>query len=228
MGYVEKADGQVQAIVVDHGYVRLVQESKSFAKNFHPARPPSAEVEAAPAPPQPASPPVTQGPASNLVIEGFSNQDDGTPSPAVVEAASAPAPQAVPPSGNNEEPGSAASAALQPDALADYAGVQRLAKPPESFQAPAPPALPALPAEDVANRTSVQPLGYVEKAGGEREAIVEVLGQIYLVHEGELFADKYRALRVTATSVDIVEEPATAALPERRRKIKDVPPPVSR
>jgi hypothetical protein len=48
----------------------------------------------------------------------------------------------------------------------------------------------------------------VEKAGGEKEAIVEVLGQVYLVHEGELFAEKYRALKVTPSSVEIVEEPA--------------------
>jgi hypothetical protein len=67
----------------------------------------------------------------------------------------------------------------------------------------------------------------VEKAGGERVAIVEVLGQVYLVHEGELFAEKYRALQVTPSSVEIVEEltEASSASPERRRiPVGDRPP----
>jgi cell division protein FtsN len=40
----------------------------------------------------------------------------------------------------------------------------------------------------------------VEKAGGEKEAIVEVLGNVYLVHEGESFAEKHRPLQVIASS----------------------------
>jgi len=69
------------------------------------------------------------------------------------------------------------------------------------------------------NRSTARPLGYVEKAGGEKEAIVEFRDQVYLVHEGELFAEKFRALRVTASSVEIVEEltEASSAFPARRR-----------
>jgi cell division protein FtsN len=40
----------------------------------------------------------------------------------------------------------------------------------------------------------------VEKAGGEKEAIVEVLGNVYLVHEGESSAEKHRPLQVIASS----------------------------
>jgi Tfp pilus assembly protein PilP len=54
----------------------------------------------------------------------------------------------------------------------------------------------------------VSTLGYVESANGEKEAIVEVSGELYLVHVGELFAEKYRALRITSSSVEIVEEPS--------------------
>jgi cell division protein FtsN len=57
----------------------------------------------------------------------------------------------------------------------------------------------------------------VEKAGGEKEAIVEVLGQVYLVHEGESFAEKNRALQVTASSAaaQAMQMPSTAqVLPE--------------
>jgi hypothetical protein len=70
----------------------------------------------------------------------------------------------------------------------------------------------------------------VEKAGGEKEAIVEVLGQVYLVHEGELFGGKYRALKVNSFSVQIVEEPSGgSSLPAgTKRDSKAVAPPISR
>jgi hypothetical protein len=70
----------------------------------------------------------------------------------------------------------------------------------------------------------------VEKAGGEKEAIVEVLDQIYLVHEGELFAEKYRALQVTPSSVKIVEEPTkgSSGPAEPNRDSEAVRPPISR
>jgi hypothetical protein len=77
---------------------------------------------------------------------------------------------------------------------------------------------------------AVSTLGYVEKAGGEQEAIVEVLGDVYFVHEGELFAEKYRALRVTPSSVEIVEESTGGStLPaEPERDSEAVRPPISR
>jgi hypothetical protein len=77
---------------------------------------------------------------------------------------------------------------------------------------------------------AVNTLGYVEKAGGEKEAIVEVLGQVYLVHEGELFAEKYRALQVTSSSVKIVEESTKgSSLPsEIERDSEAIRPPISR
>jgi len=70
----------------------------------------------------------------------------------------------------------------------------------------------------------------VEKAGGEKEAIVEVRGQVYLVHEGELFAEKYRALQVTPSSVEIVEESTGGSSPpaEPERDSEAVRPPISR
>jgi rare lipoprotein A len=54
----------------------------------------------------------------------------------------------------------------------------------------------------------------VEKAGGEKEAIVEVLGQVYLVHEGESFAEKNRALQATASSAaaQAMQMPSTAQI----------------
>jgi len=50
---------------------------------------------------------------------------------------------------------------------------------------------------------SLKPLGYVEKAGGRVEAIVEDDGQVYIVHEGEVFADKFRVLAISRTEVQV-------------------------
>jgi len=50
---------------------------------------------------------------------------------------------------------------------------------------------------------SLKPLGYVEKADGRVEAIVEDDGQIYIVHEGEVFADKFRVLAISRTEVQV-------------------------
>jgi hypothetical protein len=69
------------------------------------------------------------------------------------------------------------------------------------------------------SHSDVTTLGYVEKANGEREAIVAFRDQVYLVHEGELFAEKYKALRVTPSSIEIEEEltEASSASPEVKR-----------
>jgi hypothetical protein len=89
---------------------------------------------------------------------------------------------------------------------------------------------PPLLSEGRGIQSAVNTLGYVEKAGGEKEAIVEVLGQVYLVHEGELFGGKYRALKVSSFSVQIVEEPpGGSSLPAgTKRDSKAVASPISR
>jgi hypothetical protein len=48
-------------------------------------------------------------------------------------------------------------------------------------------------------------LGYAQWASGKLEAVVEAEGEVYLVSEGEVFADKFRALSVTPSSVEVVE-----------------------
>ena len=51
--------------------------------------------------------------------------------------------------------------------------------------------------------TFLTPLGTVEKAGGRVEAIVEDEGQVYIVHEGEVFADKFKVLAISRTEVQV-------------------------
>jgi hypothetical protein len=230
LGYVEKADGKVEAIVAEGEFVRLVDETKAFAMNFHAPAPTPAYVETARPVPLPTNSVSSVGPEAEPAYSSSSTGDAGGAPPAAAEAEAALAPQPEPVPEDNGEPKPEGSVALQSEPLAHYASDQGHAKPPETLQAPPCPALPDLAAGGGVAHSTVSAIGYVEKAGGEREAIVEVLGQIYLVHEGEVFAENYRALRVTSTSVEIVEEPteAAAALPERGRNIKDVPPRVSR
>ena len=48
-------------------------------------------------------------------------------------------------------------------------------------------------------------LGYVEKAGGQVEAVVEEAGQIYIVHAGETFADKFKVLTISRDEVQVAD-----------------------
>src|SRR5271169_6518272 len=63
-------------------------------------------------------------------------------------------------------------------------------------QPPPPPPPPPMP---------FKMIGYSEKAGGVKEAIVEDADDIYVVHEGETFAKKYRVNKITPTSSEIVD-----------------------
>lgn len=219
IGYVERANGQVEAIVAEGQHVGLVRETEAFAKNFHDPAPSLAEVEFAQTSPLPTSPPPSSSPEADQTYPSSSAQD-GSSSPSAgggVDVAASQQPEPTP--GDNGASQSEASATLESEALADYAGDQFRVKPPETLQPPPCPVMPPPPPESGTNRSTAKPLGYVEKAGGEKEAIVEFRDQVYLVHEGELFAEKFRVLRVTASSVEIVEEltEASSGFPARRR-----------
>ena len=51
----------------------------------------------------------------------------------------------------------------------------------------------------------LKPLGYVEKANGQVEAIVEQDGQVFIVHEGEVFAEQFRVLTIARDEVQVAE-----------------------
>jgi len=225
LGYVERANGLVEAIVAEGQHVGLIQETEEFVKNFHDPAPSNAEVEFAQASPQQTNlPPASNPDADQTYASSSAQESSGSPSPAGgVEVATAEQPQAA--SGENGGAPSEASATPEPEALADYTSAPWGVKPPETVQpAPCPVTPPPAP-EAGLNRSLARPLGYVEKASGEKEAIVEFRDQVYLVHEGELFADKFRALRVSPSSVEIVEEftEASTAPPARRRNANPLP-----
>jgi hypothetical protein len=58
-------------------------------------------------------------------------------------------------------------------------------------------------------------MGYSENVGGQKEAYVSDEDQVYVVHEGDTVADKYKILKITATAVTVedVATHQTAELP---------------
>lgn len=62
--------------------------------------------------------------------------------------------------------------------------------------------------------STFKPVGYVEKAGGQAEAIILQDDQVYVVHVGERFADKYRVLKVSPDSVEAMEDMPPPAAPQ--------------
>jgi len=165
-----------------------------------------------------SSPPVTNPPdlhaieSQPLQTKSLTQKADGAPLVALEpDPSTANNPQRIPASSGESDSESPGIAQLEP--LADYSGnrlePQGIVSVPHAEPAGAAPkgsATPSPPSNERGSRSLVRTLGYVEKTGREKEAIVEVFDQVYLVHEGELFAEKYRALRVTPTSVEIVEE----------------------
>jgi hypothetical protein len=87
----------------------------------------------------------------------------------------------------------------------------RLARNPFEFAAkPAPTAAavsggPATPAPPPAP-PPLKAMGYTEKARGVPEAIVSDDQEIYVVHEGESFANRYRVLKISPSAVEVDDE----------------------
>jgi hypothetical protein len=198
LGYVETANGQVQSIVADGEYVRLVSEGPTVAAISNPpiglaspvevARvhaeeaPPAARPETTPAgrPEKVARPSLPPGSVFQLVALG----SDSPPSDSMVGEEAAPAESLEP------------SALVAPDHVAG--GEEKIAGP-EKLEtgAGSPDSRPE----------TLRTIGFVEWASGQVEGIVAEDNEIFLVKEGDVFADRYRALKVSPTSL-VVEEVA--------------------
>jgi len=221
LGYVERADGRIEAIVAEGEHVRLAPGTKSFANSLHAPAPSPATVEVADVAPAAINPP-----------DSFSHEFQPAQTSPPTQEAVPLAPVASgsefstvgKPQGSGGKGGVSQSEQfdiMQPEPLADYSGSRFVVKIPQAVAPNSPAVGPTVPSDGRETRSAVNTLGYVEKAGGEVEAIVEVLGQVYLVHEGELFAEKYRALQVTLSSVQIVDESTRGfSLPFDSRKGK--------
>jgi hypothetical protein len=92
------------------------------------------------------------------------------------------------------------------------------------FEYPAPPKPAAGPGSDKPAGPPAPPppppipftmIGYSEKAGGMKEALLESKDDIFVVHEGETFANKYQVTKITPSTVEIVDQETrqTAQMP---------------
>jgi len=219
LGYVERADGQVEAIVAVGEHIGLIEETKAFIKSFHIPAPSPAEVEMALAQPPAANPAEAAAPEAGQAPPNPPAEEGG------VEVAQAQAAPGQPAGGENG--GTPPETTLQQEPLADYNGDLPGAQPPAQLEPPLAPVPPPAIPDETLSRSTVSPLGYVEKAGGELEAIVAFREQVYLVHEGERFADRFRVLRVTPVAVEIVQEltEASSGAPDRKRHTDRPPDP---
>lgn len=92
------------------------------------------------------------------------------------------------------------------------------------FEYPAPPPPPAPPPNPNPPGPALPPppppipvtmIGYSEKAGGVKEAVLEDKDDIYVVHEGDTFDRRYQVTKITPVTVEIVDQTTrqTAQLP---------------
>ena len=212
LGYVERADGRVEAIVAEGEHVRLAPGTKSFANSFRVPAPTPANLEVANALPPPINPPDSFGHESQPLQTSSSTQEAGVPPLVASGSESSTVGKLQGIRGGKGELESEQFGIMQPEPLADYSGGRFEVKIPQAVVPTSPAVVPTLPSDGRGTQSAVSTLGYVEKAGGEKEAIVEVLGQVYLVHEGESFAEKDRGLQVTASSAaaQAMHMPSTA------------------
>jgi len=221
LGYVERADGRIEAIVAEGEHVRLAPGTKSSADSFHVPAPSPATVEVANVAPAAISPPDSFS-HEFQPVQTSSSAQEAVVLPPVASGSESPTvgmPQGT--GGKGGESQSEQFDIIQPAPLADYSGSRFEVKIPHALVPTSPAIGPTVPSNGRETQSAVITLGYVEKAGGKVEAIVEVFGQVYLVHEGELFAGKYTALQVSPSSVQIVEESTGgSSLPSDSRKGK--------
>jgi hypothetical protein len=200
LGYVERADGRVEAIVAEGEHVRLAPGTKSFENSFRAPAPTPANLELANALPPPINPPDSLDRESQSLQTSSSTQEPGVLPLVASGSESSTVGGLQGTRGNNGELESEQSGIVQPEPLADYSGGRFEVKIPQAVVPTTPAVGPTLPSDERGTQSAVSTLGYVEKAGGEKDAIVEVLGQVYLVQEGESIAEKYGALQVPASS----------------------------
>ena len=62
---------------------------------------------------------------------------------------------------------------------------------------PPPPPPPALP---------LKLIGYTDKPGGVKEAIISEEEEVYVVHEGETFAKRFKVLKISPSVAEIFDE----------------------
>jgi hypothetical protein len=83
------------------------------------------------------------------------------------------------------------------------------ANPPAHIRAEAKQAPPSPQSATSHAVVNFQSIGYIERADGTRQAAVSEGDRVFLVHEGDTFDDHYRVLKITPSSVEVADLPAT-------------------
>jgi len=209
LGYVERTDGRVDIVVADGENVRLLPQKTAAV----------VAQSNAPHIPEHVRKPQTSPRQGENAIQATSELAAGP-----VEKGHAPG---RPPVGTirmaSFEPPAARPAVPRPFAARAEQPVQQQAGG-ASREAPSVPRDAVGPAGvspehshflDAA-RAVVKPIGFVEKANGEIDAVISEGDQVFVVKEGDHFGQRYRALRVSPDGVEVAEEPLPDSSPISR------------
>ncbi len=200
LGYVQQADGKIEAVVADGESVRLVPETPAVA--MAQATPPG-DIQK-PSPLSQGSPKPVIGVSSTVgAMADHLVPSGGIPDVPVIRQASYQVPIPA-----TEEPAPSQVSTLSSEGAAEV--VNTSSEPTVAISAAMPDGssdrLTKLPVE-------MKPLGFVVKADGEFAAILSEDDEVYIVREGDRFAGHYRAVSVSADVVEAVEEPPRIAQP---------------
>jgi len=204
LGFVVKADGELAAILSQDDQIFIVRQGDRFAGHYRAVSVSADVVEAVDEPPRQAvplpfsAPPVLPDLLSASALKGsplFSNYDCLVCKSYERGAMSARVPDDPPRAVETPPPRSRKDEQVRVTSVGDRR------------QAIAPNMKKSETSPDAATFV-FQTLGYVETQDGEMQAIVADGSQVYLVKQGETFADRYRA-----TSVDPVLVLAVRASP---------------
>ena len=229
LGYVERADGKVVAVVADGDTVRLVPET-----------PAAAMAQVSPAPhPQKVEAVVADGDTGRLVPQSAAvamtqiapNSDQQEASAAQVSSASSETASLLGPEASDSLAEAGGNAAAPLASIVRQASYQvptsvggdnlsvdgelgpigEVAGGPGGASGPLASTVAGTPGDSTVRSAkmtvTLKPIGYVVKADGEFDAILSEDDEIYIVRQGERFAGHYRAVRVSEDSLEAVEEP---------------------
>ena len=204
LGYVEKAGGELDAVLSLGDEIYVVRQGDYFAGRYRAVRVSPEAVEAVEESPHDGLPPPLPGPPLGTDLLATASQDGLSP-PLTDEFFLAPTTEGLPglPETAPRE-GVAVPASLPPPVREDRRTRRWPVKPPDRKLAQSGESV--LPSSEPATFV-FQALGYIENASGEIEAIVAEGTRVYLVKQGEVFADQYRAVSVDPAMVLAVRAP---------------------
>ena len=203
VGYVQQADGKVEDVVADGDSVRLIPETPA-PSTMAQVTPPADLQRDAPST-QGYTPPVAPISSTIGAKTDHSMFSGRRPEGSDIRQASYQVPR---PALSAADSAGSRYRVVSPAGVAD--AVENLCDP----TTPISTAKPVRSTERLTRRTvEMKPLGFVEKADGEFAAILSQDDEIYIVRRGDRFADRYRALSVSADAVEAEEEPPRLGVP---------------